>query len=100
VSSSKKNARSVPSAPPPEPPQYTEPALAVTIQEAAHMVGVSRTKFYSLYIGTGRVKPLVLGGHSRVIDVAELRSAYSQLRSEARGAANGEAAGESPGGSP
>jgi predicted DNA-binding transcriptional regulator AlpA len=64
--------------------EFTQAAIAVSISEAAHMVGISRAHFYNLYIGPGRVKPVVMGGHSRVIDVGELRAAYEKIRAETR----------------
>jgi len=57
--------------------------FAVPLAEAARMVGVTRAKFYSLYVRSGRVRPITQG-QSRVIDVEELRAAYEQMRDESR----------------
>lgn len=60
----------------------TEP-LAVTIDDAARMVGLSRSQFYRLYLDGGRLKS-VPKGRRRMIDVKELRSAYEQYVAEVR----------------
>lgn len=60
--------------------------LAVTVPEAARMVGVSRAHFYKLYVDSGRVRPVKQGKRLAVIDVEELRGAYRRLVEEARAA--------------
>lgn len=59
--------------------------LAVSISEAARMVGLSRTMFYREYIDSGRIVAIPKGRRRRLIDVAELRSAYQKYITEARG---------------
>ena len=63
---------------------FMEAPLAVSIEDAAHMVGIARTTFYEAYINTGRVK-LVPCGSRRLVDVEELRGAYRAWVAEARG---------------
>lgn len=58
--------------------------LAVDIATAARMVGVSRAQFYRIYLRPGRLRSIRTGGRDRVIDVAELRAAYTQLVSDLR----------------
>jgi hypothetical protein len=63
----------------------TEP-LAVTIEEAAKIVCLSRSEFYREYLDTGRVRPLPKGRkrRRRMIDVKELTIAYEQYKAETR----------------
>ena len=63
----------------------THPApapIAVTIRQAAQMVGISRASFYNLYIRTGRVKSVALGRQLRVISVDDLRASFAQLQAD------------------
>ena len=56
--------------------------LAVDIQTAARMVGISRAQFYRLYLKPGRLRSIKTGGRDRIIDCAELAAAYAALRAE------------------
>lgn len=58
--------------------------LAVTIEEAARMVGISRAQFYRLYLDTGRLRTVPKGRRRRMVDVGELRRAYELLVAESR----------------
>jgi hypothetical protein len=70
--------------PRPKPhPVFTQEPLAVSIDEAAYMVSVSRTRFYTKYVKPGYVHPLNMGDRVQVVDVAELRAAYAKLRGNA-----------------
>lgn len=57
--------------------------LAVSIEEAARIVGVSRSQFYRLYLNSGRIKTIPMG-RRRMVDVRELHSAYELLAEESR----------------
>jgi hypothetical protein len=61
----------------------TEP-LAITIDAAAGMVGMSRRHFYRTFIETGRIQTVPKGRRRRMIVVKELRSAYAQYVIDAR----------------
>lgn len=63
---------------------FSQPAIAVSIEEAAHMVGISRAQFYRVYLDTGRVVSVRHGRKSRVIDVEELQAAYGKFKQESR----------------
>ncbi len=56
--------------------------LAVDIQTAAGLVGVSRAQFYRLYLKSGKLRAIKTGGRDRVIDYGELTAAYASLRDE------------------
>ncbi len=56
--------------------------LAVDIQTAAGLVGVSRAQFYRLYLKSGKLRAIKTGGRDRVIDYGELTAAYVSLRDE------------------
>jgi len=51
-------------------------AFAVSINDAARMVGMSRSMFYKEFLTSRRVRPICGGLHMRLIDVQELRKAY------------------------
>jgi len=59
--------------------------FALSIDEAAEMVGISRRHFYVEYIDKGRVKPVKCGSRSLVI-AEELRGAFLQFVAERRAA--------------
>ena len=50
--------------------------LAVHIDVAAQMIGLSRTGFYEHFIKPHRVVPVYVG-HRAMVDVAQLRAAWS-----------------------
>lgn len=60
--------------------------LAVTIDEAARMVSLSRAEFYREYLDTRRIKAIPKGRGRRrlMIDVKELTVAYEQYKAETR----------------
>lgn len=62
--------------------RFTQPAMAVTIDEAAHMVGLSPSHFRRIYLDTKRVRLIAVSERARVIDVDQLREAYAELRDE------------------
>jgi predicted DNA-binding transcriptional regulator AlpA len=62
-------------------PQH-EP-LAITIAQAAKMVGMSRSMFYRVYLDAGRIQT-VPKGRWRMIDVVELRRAYARYIADTR----------------
>jgi predicted DNA-binding transcriptional regulator AlpA len=49
--------------------------MAVSIPQAAQIVGVSRAKFYSMWINEGLVKPVDLGARGRSVLLEELKAA-------------------------
>jgi hypothetical protein len=58
--------------------------LAITIDAAARMVGMSRTHFYRTFIETGRIQTVPKGRRRRMVIVNELRSAYAQYVTDTR----------------
>lgn len=59
--------------------------FAVSIDEAAEMVGISRRGFYKEYLDKGRLKCVRFGARNLVI-VDELRGAFLQFVAERRAA--------------
>lgn len=66
--------------------------LAVSIPEAASMVGLGATAFTAQFIEPGLVQPVTMG-RRRLIVVEELRRAFEQMVLVARAAQAGESAG-------
>jgi hypothetical protein len=58
--------------------------LAVTIPAAAESLGMSRSKFYTEFLNTGRVRPVKVGKRGRAIDAGELKDAWDKYRAELR----------------
>lgn len=54
--------------------------LAVHIDVAAQMIGISRKSFYSYFIDTRRLVPVYVGTRA-MIDVGELRAAWLEYAS-------------------
>lgn len=54
--------------------------LAVSIEEAARIVGLSLTTFRTQYIDAGLVKSISYGIQGRVIDLQELSGAYQEWK--------------------
>jgi predicted DNA-binding transcriptional regulator AlpA len=61
----------------------SEPALGVSIPEAASMVGMGESLFYDTFIDTGRLRPVSVG-RRRIIPVSELRAAFDTYVADLR----------------
>lgn len=59
------------------------PKLAITITEAATVVGMSTAQFRRVFLN-GRLRSVPMGERARVIDVDELRDAYQLYREQMR----------------
>lgn len=59
--------------------------FAVSIEHAAKMVALGTTKFYEVFLDTGRVRPVEVG-RRKVIVVDELRRAFDLYVAETRAA--------------
>lgn len=57
---------------------------ALSLTDAARMVGMSKTHFRRVFIDGGRVHPIPSGERDRIIDTTELRSAYEKFIAEKR----------------
>jgi predicted DNA-binding transcriptional regulator AlpA len=58
--------------------------LAVSIPQAAQIVGVSRAKFYAMWVNQGLVTPVDLGARGRSVLMDELRAAVNARAQLAR----------------
>lgn len=58
--------------------------IAVSIPQAAQIVGVSRAKFYQHWINGGLVQPVDLGARGRSVRLDELRAAVQTLAQQQR----------------
>lgn len=57
----------------------------ISIEQAAELVGLSRSQFYRDYLDTGRVRTVPKGrGRRRMIITQELRRAHEQYVAERR----------------
>jgi hypothetical protein len=63
-------------------PKVNTSIFGMDITSAATAVGMSRAQFYRLYLKPGRLRAIKTGGRDRVIDVEELKAAYTKLRDE------------------
>lgn len=63
----------------------SQPAFAVSIPEAAAMVGLGTTAFYEQFLEPGRVQSVWVGKR-RLIVVEELRRAFDQYVIDSRAA--------------
>lgn len=59
--------------------------IAVSIEQAAKMVGLGASKFYEIFLDTGRVRAVEVG-RRRLIVVGELRRAFDLYVAETRAA--------------
>lgn len=57
-------------------------ALAVSIDEAARRVGLSRSGFYKHYLTNHRLRAIPTGPQGRIIDVGDLERAYAAYKAE------------------
>lgn len=63
----------------------TSEPLEISIEDAARMVGLSRSQFYRDYLDNGRVRTVPKGrGRRRMVVVQELRRAHEQYVTERR----------------
>jgi predicted DNA-binding transcriptional regulator AlpA len=73
--------------------KLTVEKLAVSIPEAAQIVGVSRARFYKLWVHEGLITPVDLGARGNSVILDDLRAALQKRRevigSKKRGAAKG-----------
>lgn len=58
--------------------------FAVSIHEAARIVGMSRSQFYRVYLEPQRIRPIPNGRRRQMIDMEELRRAYAEYKAETR----------------
>lgn len=57
---------------------------ALSIEDAARMVGMSKSHFRRVFIDGKRLRPIPSGERDRIIDTGELHDAYELFKAEVR----------------
>lgn len=60
------------------------PRLALSIDEAATRLAMSKSHFRRVFVDGGRVRLIPVGDRARIIDAEELRAAYERYKSDIR----------------